>query len=175
MPRHIAGLLVALLVLAGGLRTAQAQQVVLGKKQPNGSWTLTIDGAAFLALPTDLAKRIQILDDSLTLLVQQLRIRDSMLTLQRQSDSAEVAYREHLNAYASELELQVNRYRELASGYKRLSNMGRTLTFEAALGASGSDTEPAILAGFGIRSVRVFGFLQKDNFGGLIGMSLPIW
>ncbi len=175
MPRRFAGLVVALVVLGGGLRTAPAQQVILKEKQANGSWTLTIDGAGFLALPNELAKRIRILDDSLSLLVQQLRIRDSMLTLQRQSDSAEVAYREHLNAYASELELQVNRYRELASGYKRLSNMGRTLTFEAALGASGSDTEPAILAGFGIRSVRVFGFLQKDNFGGLIGMSLPIW
>jgi hypothetical protein len=175
MPRHITGLGVALLVLAGGPGTAPAQQVVLGAKQPNGSWTLTIDGASFLALPIEIAKRIRILDDSLTLLVQQLRIRDSMLALQHQSDSAEVAYREHLSAYASELELQVDRYRDLASGYKRLSNMGRTLTFEAALGASGSDTEPAILAGFGLRSVRVFGFLQKDNFGGLIGMSLPIW
>lgn len=175
MRSRLIGLMLAAAALTAGPRLASAQVVKLDAPQPNGSRTLTIDGTPFLAITMDQARRIRILDDSLTLLVQQLRIRDSMLALQRQSDSAEVAYRTHLSNYATELELQVNRYRELASGYKRLSNQGRTLTFEAALGASGHDTEPAILAGFGIRSVRIFGFLQKDNFGGLLGLSLPIW
>lgn len=77
------------------------------------------------------------------------------------------------NGYIAELEQLSDGYKKLAGGYKKLS-AATNLTLEGGLGATG-DTEPAIIAGIGIRRLRIWGFLQEGNAGGLIGLSFPLF
>ncbi|MFL5493820.1 MAG: hypothetical protein ACJ8DC_05465 [Gemmatimonadales bacterium] len=77
------------------------------------------------------------------------------------------------NAYIAELEQLSDGYKKLASGYKKLSGE-KNLTLEGGLGATG-DGEPAVVAGVGIRRLRIWGFLQNHNSGGMIGLNFPLF
>lgn len=78
-------------------------------------------------------------------------------------------------AYITELEAQRNGYKDLAEGYKKLNAGGRWLSLDAGLGITGSDTKPSMMVGVGLSKLRVWGFLQENNAGALIGTHLAIF
>jgi hypothetical protein len=105
--------------------------------------------------------------------VRKLATKDSILATYARERALYDTTLARKNAYIGELEQLSDGYKKLASGYKKLS-AEKNLTIEGGLGASG-DSEPAIIAGVGIRRLRIWGFLQKDNAGGLIGLSFPLF
>jgi hypothetical protein len=78
-------------------------------------------------------------------------------------------------AYITELEAQRNGYKELAEGYKKLNATGRWLSLDAGLGITGSDTKPSMMVGVGLSRLRVWGFLQENNAGAMVGTHFPIF
>jgi hypothetical protein len=78
----------------------------------------------------------------------------------------------HQKEYIRELEEVLEGYKKLAKGYKKLKKP--FLTFEGGVGATG-DSKPAVLFGLGISDLRIWGFMQEENAGGLIGLQLDIF
>jgi hypothetical protein len=78
-------------------------------------------------------------------------------------------------AYITELEAQRTGYKELAEGYKKLNASGRWLSLDAGLGITGSDTKPSMMVGVGLSKLRVWGFLQENNAGAMVGTHFPIF
>ena len=64
-------------------------------------------------------------------------------------------------------------YKDLNLKYKKLKEPW--LRVETGVGATGGDTEPAVLFGLGMSRLRIWGFLQESNTGGGIGLSFPIF
>lgn len=81
---------------------------------------------------------------------------------------------EHQKHYIEALEESLAGYRDLAQDYKRLNSSGRWLTLQAGVGATrGSD--PALLVGVGVQRLRIWGFLEQNNPGVLIGAEWPLF
>lgn len=79
------------------------------------------------------------------------------------------------NEYIVTLEQLSKGYQDLAAGYRKLSSGGRTLSFDAGIGVTGDDTDPALLVGLGIRRLRLWGFAQESNAGVILGLNLPLF
>ena len=162
-----AGLLMLLTVSA-----AAAQEIRLVRCNPNGSCNVTIDGKPFLAITPEMARA------SLDSVNNLQTVRGILATRQRElaafnstlgKANASIVVKDSLIAG---LEKQLKTTEEMISIYKKLS--APTLTLEGALGAN-FNGHPGLLAGVGIKRVRVFGLLQKDNPGGFIGASMRVF
>ena len=76
--------------------------------------------------------------------------------------------------YIGDLEDQLEGYKKLAKGYKKLS--GETLlSFDGGIGATGSGKKPVVMAGIGISKLRIWGLLQEQNSGILLGLNFPVF
>ncbi len=110
-----------------------------------------------LAARADRAERLAALKDSLLTESQGLLAQyDSTLARQR--------------AYSTTLDSLYRGYKDLAMGYRRLGGEP-VLTLQLGAGATGPDTEPALLAGVGLWRFRLWGFFQKSNAGVLAGVT----
>lgn len=85
-----------------------------------------------------------------------LQAYDSTLTQQRE--------------YATRLDSLYRGYKDLAAGYRRLSGPP-ILSVQLGAGFTGSNTEPALIAGVGILRFRLWGFFQESNAGVLAGVN----
>lgn len=75
--------------------------------------------------------------------------------------------------YVQGLEGAVKAYEDLARTYRKLK--APWVTAEVGGGITGRHSEPALMAGVGIRALRIWGFAQKDNAGGMLGLSLTVF
>jgi hypothetical protein len=172
MPAIKCAPLAAGLLVLFAASAAAAQEIRVVRCNPNGSCNVTIDGKPFLAITPEMARA------SLDSVNNLQTVRGTLAAREREraafsetlrTANASIAAKDSLIAG---LEKQLRTTEEMISIYKKLS--APTLTIEGALG-SNVNGNPGILAGVGIKRVRVFGLLQKDNAGGFIGASMRVF
>lgn len=144
------------------------------KHNPNGSYTVVIGNDTMLAITRDQVRHAQGCDAELRGALAEAQAKDSLIaSLERAASWSDSTVRRQLRLIA-QLDSLYRGYQNLAMGYKHLSGEP-WLTFEGGLGATGRDHKPALIAGVGIRRVRVWGFLQEANAGGAVGVSLRLF
>lgn len=165
-----------LLVTVGfwaALPVVAAQECKVVSGSPAEGYTVTIGGAQLQAVPeaalANASKRDAELENANTKLAERVRELDEKRKL--------------IEAQRTELEAA----RSALAGYEALSKKQDALiellekrsapivTAEVGGGITGKDTEPAVMAGIGIKSLRIWGFAQKDNAGALLGLSLTLF
>jgi len=141
---------------------------------PGGSYVVRIRNDTLIAITQDAARKSLNLEVELRAAKQETGAKDSLIAAYERTakwyDSTLVRQR----TLIAELDSLYRGYRDLASGYKRLRGEP-WLTFDGGLGETGTDHKPAVLAGLGIRRVRIWGFLQEANAGGFVGVSLRLF
>jgi hypothetical protein len=175
MRTNAAASLAAVLALLPAVLGAQDSiPVKVVRALPNGSYMVRIRGDTLLAITQDMLRKNLMLETQVTAAKREASVKDSLIATYELTakwyDSTLVRQR----ILIAQLDSLYRGYRDLASGYKRLSGEP-WLTFDGGLGETGRDHKPAVLAGLGIRRVRVWGFLQEANAGGFVGVSLRLF
>jgi hypothetical protein len=141
---------------------------------PGGNYVVRIRNDTLIAITQDAARKSLTLEAELRAAKQEAGAKDSLIGTYELAakwyDSTLVRQR----TLIAQLDSLYLGYRDLASGYKRLGGEP-WLTFDGGLGETGRDHKPAVLAGLGIRRVRIWGFLQEANAGGFVGVSLRLF
>lgn len=139
-----------------------------------GNFTVVIGNDTLTALT--LKKRREFADSMslITLLRGEVALRDTLIAQHRITQRRADTLISKIRAYDAVLEQQAEGYRKLAELTERLHSRGQRIAVELGGGAT-RNGDPALIAGLQIFRFRVWAFSQKDNMGGLIGGSLPIW
>jgi hypothetical protein len=157
--------------IAVPLAAAQECKVVSGS--PAEGYRITVGGAELMAVPEAALTRSSMCDaereNATTKLVEREKeLQEKKALIQAQQAELEAA-RAALAAYEA-----LSRKQDLL--IKRLEKRSApVVTAEVGGGITGKDTEPAVMAGIGIKALRVWGFAQKDNAGALLGLSLTLY
>ena len=165
---------VALALVPGSILAQDSIPARVIKALPNGSYIVLIRGDTMLAITQAMARAALIREAELAGVRREVAVKDTLIA------TYEVAAKWYDSTLArqrtliAQLDSLYRGYRNLASGYKSLSREP-WLTFEGGLGATGNRNKPAVLAGLGIRQVRIWGFLQEANAGGFEGVSLRLF
>ena len=152
---------------------ARGQECKVIKDYQDGSYLVQIGNKNLLAISEEQEKnflntRTELMDARRT-----IAVKDQLLA---NYDKVKAQYDTTLQQqkeYIAELESVSQGYKRLAADYKRLKEPW--VTVDGGIGATGGDTEPAVVLGIGIRALRLSGFFQKKNSGALIGISLPLF
>lgn len=153
--------------------TASAEECIVKKKNNDCTYRVEINGQVLLAITEETAEK------------------GIMTKKELENARKEIARLETIvNEYGeyrkqSEITLKgkddiIKRYKELVDLYRRLSQNYSKLktplmTAEVGVGITGSDTQPAVIAGLGFKKIRLFGFFQKQNAGVMVGFGLPLF
>lgn len=164
----------ALMILSVPVHAQDSVLVRVLRHLPNGAYVLQIRDQTMLAITEDEARRSLTCNAELRGALVESSAKDSLITAYGRAAAWSDTTVSRQRTLIAELDSLYRGYRTLAAGYKRLSGEP-WLTFEGGLGATGSGHKPAILAGLGIRRVRVWGFLQEANAGGAVGVSLRLF
>ena len=127
-----------------------------------------------LIINQQLVDSIAVWHSELKMLRRENQLQNRAIVAHEQASNAQEKARGDARALIDELTVQVNGYKELAEGYKRL-NGPRTFSVEGGFGASGSDTKPALVFGLGWSRLRFWTLLQESNVGGFVGANFPIF
>ena len=171
------GGIVALTTVAFSSAYAQAPSLPSARvvtAYPDSSYLVNIGGRNMLAITEAMADSSLKVKAEVWRLRSQLALRDSLIgayALATAWYDSTVTRQRH---YIGQLDSLYTGYKKLAATYKSLGSEP-WLTFSGGLGATGRDHKPAVLAGLGIRRVRIWGFLQEANAGGFIGASLRLF
>jgi hypothetical protein len=169
---RLAGLALAFVVWLTPAASAQQTCQVL-RAVGGGALSVRCGTDTLLAITTAMQIASELSDNERKGAVEKLGKKDSVIATFERERALYDTTLARKNAYIAELEQLSDGYKKLASGYKKLS-AEKNLTLEGGLGATG-DGEPAIVAGFGIRRLRLWGFLQNHNSGGMIGLNFPLF
>jgi hypothetical protein len=155
---------------------AQAQtpacQVVV--TNDDGSFDVLVGGAPRLAITPEMARealKARAGADGLRAEIEVYKKQIELLEKEKEHYEAVLAaHKEYQEGLRSTLDL----YREQVKDYKKL-NKDSTLVLHGAVGATGGDTEPALLVGVGIKRFRLSGLIQEKNSGVFLGVDLPLF
>jgi hypothetical protein len=164
-------LLLALVALTATASAQPAARVIAS--YADGSHKVVVGNDTLWAITTKMAKQFA---DSMSLLARlrgEATARDTLIgqlrTTVMRADTTVAKY----NAYTTVLQQQADGYKHLADLVERHHARGSRLALELGGGLTGGD--PAVIAGLSVYRVRLWTFLQRDNAGGMLGASLPIW
>jgi hypothetical protein len=133
---------------------------------PDGSYLVKIDNRQYRALSEEQMQRLLKMEVELKAFKEKYQLADSLL---KTYEKAVVQYDTTLNRhkrYVAELEDIHQGYKDLLADYKKLYNPA--LSLELGAGMTGS-FEPALMTGLRYNYVHLWGFLQRQNSGILIG------
>lgn len=137
---------------------------------PDSSLSIEVNGRRYRAFTESQQRQFLALAARAEHAEQLAALKDSLLTasqhLLAQYDSTLAQQR----AYSATVDSLYRGYKDLALGYRRLGGEP-VLTVQLGAGATGPDTEPALLAGVGLWRFRLWGFFQKGNAGVLAGVT----
>jgi hypothetical protein len=144
------------------------------KDYGDGTYFVRINGKDLLAIPDEMQKRILKQRVDLLSTQKEMALKDSLLA---KYDLAKAWYDTTLKnqkEYIAELEDVLDDYKRLVKDLKKLKGEP-WFTLSGGVGATGDDTDPAILMGLGLRRFRVWGLLQENNSGVIVGTTLPLF
>lgn len=152
---------------------AAAQECKVESGSATEGYTVTIGGARLMAVPeaalANAAKRDEELKNASTKLAE----REKELQEKQRLIAAQQAELDAARSAVAAYETLSRKQDALIKLLERRS--APTVTAEVGGGITGKDTEPAVMAGIGIRALRIWGFAQKDNAGALLGLSLTLF
>lgn len=174
-PRRLAsGLACATLFLAAGLQAQLPSATVLRRLEKTGSYSVQIGNDTMTAVPDSLLKNILIMKKDL----ETQRAINSHLEEMIAAHEKVVGQADRLSAVQRQLiAVQDSESGALRKQVELLQRMkqGGWLSFELGAGASGSDTEPGVVAGVAVRRLRIWSLLQKSNSGAFLGVNFPVF
>ena len=171
--RWIGLLRVIVVLLASQYVYAESQCAVI-EPYPNGSFLVSVNEKKMLAITSEMAANAQKLKTELEALQKEIAAKEALL---KSLENVEQHYEKMLGQqreYIEQLEITKDGYKDLAKDYKKLSGEP-WLTLDVGLGATGGDTDPAILVGVGIRKVKMWGFVQENNSGLVLGTNFTLF
>ena len=139
----------------------------------DGSYQVEIDGKQYRAISEDQMQKILKLNSDLKTALAKYQQSDSLLKDYDKTIQLYDTTFSKQKKYITELESVFTGYKDLLKDYKKFAFP--TLTFEGGVGVTGGGFEPAVLAGFGFSKVHVWGLLQNNNSGVLIGTHFIIF
>lgn len=142
------------------------------KDYQDGTYLVRIDGKNLLVISEDMEKEMLKVQRDLLDARRQIAEKDKLLEEHEKVKAQYDITLKHHKEYIQELEGILKGYKELVNKYKKLGKT--TLSVQTGVGATG-DFEPAVLFGLGYKRLRLWGFLQDSNAGGLIGLEFPIF
>jgi hypothetical protein len=142
-------------------------------KEGDIGYIVKVEGKTFFAVSEKRQKNIMKMKVDLITAQQELNVKNEQLadynSLKAQYDITV----KHQKEYIRELESMLTGYKSLLRDYKKLKTP--SLTAEIGIGITGSDSDPAVLMGLGLRKFRLYGFFQEKNAGVMVGLALPIF
>lgn len=161
-------------VVLGAARPARAQPAVVESgPTASGSYRVKIQEKPYYAFTEEQTREMAEAKVDLEATRRELEATKALLA---QSEELVKRYREAAakrQEYVQGLEDAVKAYEALAQSFRKLKDPW--VTAEVGGGITGKRTEPALMAGLGIRALRIWGFAQKDNAGALLGLSLTVF
>jgi len=152
---------------------ATGQECRVVKDNQDGSYLVQIGDKTLLAISEEQERNVLKTKQDLTDALREIAIKDQLLA---RYDKVRAQYDTTLQQqkeYTAELESVTQGYKKLAADYRRLKEPW--VTVDGGIGATGGETEPAVMLGIGIRAFRLSAFFQKKNSGALVGVSLPLF
>lgn len=149
---------------------AQCDSCRIISATPGGGFVLEIGGQRFRAMTEAQQQRLLTLAARVERAESLLVLKDSLLAGNERLLAAYDSTLGQQRAYTATLDSLYHGYKDLAAGYRRLGGEP-ILTVELGAGVTGSDTEPALLAGVGLWRLRLWGFFQEANAGAAAGVS----
>ena len=143
------------------------------KSRKSGNYVVEINGKQYLAITEETERKIIKLKRDVLDAQQEIALKDSLLATYETTTAWYDTTLARQKAYIAETEAILAGYKGLLKDYKKLREPFMTLI--GGLGATGSSKKPAILAGLRIRKVHVWGFLQENNSGALIGTEFRLF
>lgn len=172
----VSGLLcLFILLLASG---ALAQECHIVKDYQDGSCLVKINNKTVLAISEEMEKNMLKMQQDLLDARREIAEKNKLLVEYENFKAQYKITLNHQQEYIKELESVLEGYKGMHAKYKELKEPW--LTIEAGVGATeGVDptgnSDPAVILGLGIRQIRVWGFIQENNTGALIGLTYPIF
>lgn len=166
-------LLTIFTVLILNLQAQDTLNVNILAAMEKGTYKIEINGEVFRAIPESTMKQLLRLNTQIDAVEKENSAKDSLLAAYKNADFWYATLLERQKTYIAEIEALLNGYKALATDYKRLREPW--LTAAAGIGASGPDTKPAALFGLGVQQFRIWGILQEQNSGVILGASLPLF
>jgi hypothetical protein len=140
--------------------------------EDNGTYIVTIDGKQLFAVPREkLEEAVAAKKELETAKAQIARMQAIIDQYETRRNQAGVVIAQK-DEIIKELKAVAALYEKLVGEYKKIKEP--RVTAELGVGVTG-DTEPAVMVGLGFKKFRVFGFLQKENAGAMVGLALPIF
>lgn len=161
------------LLIFGSINAQDSLRCKLIKKDDRNFYLVSINDENFLVIPAAAAKKALKAEQNFKTAQEEIRLKDSLLAKYDSNLALYDSTYKHMKGYIKELEFSYNGYKNLLSDYKKLKSP--TIGFQVAVGATGDDLDPAVLAGFRIYRVYLLGILQKKNSGLLIGTHFDIY
>jgi hypothetical protein len=171
-PRNTAARAAFVFAAAGVALLARAQECTATAVE-GGGYKVTIAGTEYYALTQKAVKATEAAFASQKTAEENLARAEKMIAQYKELSTQYEATMARQKEYVAELEHTLQGYRDLVAQYRELKEPW--LTVEGGIGLTGKDTQPAVMLGLGIRSLRLWGFAQKDNTGAMAGISLPLF
>jgi len=152
---------------------AQEKCRILEYNQEDGTYLVSINNKTMLAITEDMANKMLKFKADLSAARKKIEVQEKLIGEYERFKEQLKLTRQHQREYIDELESVLKGYKDLHMKYKKLKEPW--LRVETGVGATGGDTDPAVLFGLGIKQLRIWGFLQESNAGGIIGISFPVF
>jgi hypothetical protein len=171
---HARWLLPALLLVATASSAfAQTAQV---RRLENNRYEVIVGNDTLVAFPDSALRRMLLEKSSGDAARKLVTVQDSLLVQYDRTANACTLVQRAAHAYVTSLQEQVADYEKLAENYRKLlRSAAPRFSIVGGVGATGSDTEPALMAGVEIGKLRLLWFGQEGNPGVLAGGSFRIF
>jgi len=163
------------LLLAASASTSVLAQTTceILEHKAGGSYSVQINGVKLLAITEEQQRKFLTTVADLDAANSQLAACQKLIEQYRETiGNYETTY-SLIKDYSARRDAVLDGYKDLVKDYKKLHDPWFRVSL--GVGATGGDTDPAILGGLSIFRVHVWGFFQERNTGVLIGTHLDLF
>lgn len=169
--KNILHSIISIGLISPALIFGQECQVV--KSMENGNYLVIVEGDTLLAITEQVERNILKQQAELEGVKKEIALQDSLIDKYEETVAQYETTLQNLRDYTNELEGVKSDYQELLAKYKKIKTP--LITMDAGIGVTGSSVKPALMPGIAWKRYHLWTFLQKNNFGVLVGTSFQIW
>lgn len=143
------------------------------KINSDGTYIVEIEGKRMLVITEEIEKKMLKMRRDLLDAQIESALKDSLLAKYEKTKKMYNITLKQQKEYITEIDSILDGYKNLLSDYKKLKQPW--LSFQGGVGATGGETDPAIMMGFRVFKVHLMGFMQQRNSGLLIGTHFDLF
>lgn len=143
------------------------------KVNSDGTYIVEIEGKRMLVITEEIEKKMLKMRRDLLDAQIESALKDSLLAKYEKTKKMYNITLKQQKEYITEIDSILDGYKNLLSDYKKLKQPW--LSFQGGVGATGGETDPAIMMGFRVFKVHLMGFMQQRNSGLLIGTHFDLF